>query len=254
MAISSQDFNETVGLPGLIFPFVPHSIETGLLMDSKEAGGGFPLFSVVGQPDKVWAEKPQSSEAVARVVEVDVGGTVAEGDKFSVSINDTKYEVTAESGDDAADVAGDLATAISADDNYGATSSSGKVTITAKTAGAAANADVFTVAKTSTAGTIAKTEKTEGADATLGGTFVGIAARTRQDCHDEGYAAGDHINVLKKGRTWVRVLGEVLAGQAAYVNDTNFAITATSDGATAIAGGVFKTNAADGELAQLEIA
>ena len=78
--------------------------------------------------------------------------------------------------------------------------------------------------------------------------------RTKFDCHDEGYAKGDHVNVLKKGRVWVRVLGEVLSGQPAYVNTTNNGITAAATGNTAIPGGTFKTSAADGKLAQLEIA
>lgn len=153
MAIETADFNETKGLPGLIFPHVPHSIESGFLQDSKSAGGGFALFAKVGEPGKVWAEKPEAGEG-----------------------EEEAY-------------------------------------------------------------------------------FIGIAARTNFDglgC--AGYEAGDQVNVLKKGRLWVRVLGEVIAGQPAYVNDTNFAITATSSGATAIAGGVFKSNAADGQLAELEIA
>ena len=54
--------------------------------------------------------------------------------------------------------------------------------------------------------------------------------------------------------TGVKVSGEVLAGQAAYVNNSSGKITASSSSATAITGGVFKSNAADGRLAQLEIA
>jgi hypothetical protein len=69
-----------------------------------------------------------------------------------------------------------------------------------------------------------------------------------------GYGQGDQVNVLKKGRVWVKVSGEVLAGQAAYINNSSGKITASSSSATAITGGVFKSNAADGRLAQLEIA
>lgn len=254
MADFPAEMNEGKGLPGLLFPFVPHSIETGILQDSKDEMGGFPLYAVEGKPGKVWAAKPSSSEAVARVVEVNVGGTVAENDKFSVTIAGTKYEVTADSDDAAADVAGKLATAIDADANYGASASSGKVTVTASTAGAAANADVFVVAATSTAGTIAKTEKTAGADAVAGGAFIGIASFTTADTMHLGYEKGDHVNVLKKGRLWVKVAGEVLAGQAAYINNSTGKITASSSSAAAIAGGVFKSNASDGTIAELEIA
>lgn len=254
MADFPAEMNEGKGLPGLLFPFVPHSIETGILQDTKDEMGGFPLYAVQGNPGKVWATKPASADAVARVVEVTIGGTVAQSDKFSVTIAGTKYEVTAGSGDDAADVASALATAVSADDNYGASASTGKVTITATVAGAARNADQFLVAATSTAGTIAKTEKTAGADAVAGGTFIGLAAYTTAEAMHLGYEKGDHVNVLKKGRIWVKVSGEVLAGQAAYINNSSGKITANSSSATAITGGVFKSNASDGTIAELEIA
>lgn len=254
MADFPAEMNEGKGLPGLLFPFVPHSIETGILQDNKDEMGGFPLYAVEGKPGKVWAAKPASADAVARVVEVTIGGTVAQSDKFSVTIAGTKYEVTAGSGDDAADVASALATAVAADANYGASASTGKVTITATVAGAARNADQFLVDKTSSAGTIAKTEKTAGADAVSSGTFIGIASFTTADTMHLGYEAGDCVNVLKKGRLWVKVAGEVLAGQAAYINNSTGKITASSSSATAIAGGVFKSNASDGTIAELEIA
>lgn len=246
--------NNVKGLPGLLFPFVPNSIETGILQDTCDEMGGFPVYSVAGEQGKVWASKPASADAVARVVEVTIGGTVAQSDKFSVTIAGTKYEVTAGSGDGAADVASALATAVDADTNYGASASTGKVTITASTAGAARNADQFLVAKTSEAGTIEKNEKTAGADAVAGGVFAGIASFTTAEMMHLGYEIGDHVNVLKKGRLWVKVAGEVLAGQAAYINNSTGKITANSSSATAISGGVFKSNAADGTIAELEIA
>ena len=245
------DTTETIAAPGLVWPYIDPRVDTGVLQDDKESEGGFALFALKGQPGKVWATKPASAEAVARVVEVTVGGTVAENDKYSVTIAGTKYEVTADSDDAASDVAGKLATAIDANANYGASASSGKVTITASTAGAARNADQFLVATTSTAGTIAKNEKTAGADAVEGGIFVGIAIR-KNTC--DSYKAGDVINVLRKGRIWVKALGECLSEETAYVNNSNGGITASSSSATQIPGGVFKSNAADGKLVQLEIA
>lgn len=245
------DTTETIAAPGLVWPYIDPRVDTGVLQDDKASEGGFALFALKGQPGKVWATKPASAEAVARVVEVTVGGTVAENDKYSVTIAGTKYEVTAGSGDDAADVASALATAVSADANYGASASTGKVTITASTAGAARNADQFLVAKTSTAGTIDKNEKTAGADAVEGGIFVGIAIR-KNTC--DSYKAGDVINVLRKGRILVKALGECLSEETAYVNNSNGGITASSSSATQIPGGVFKSNAADGKLVQLEIA
>lgn len=152
MADFPAEMNEGKGLPGLLFPFVPHSIETGILQDSKDEMGGFPLYAVEGKPGKVWATKPASSEGAS------------------------------------------------------------------------------------------------------GGTFIGIASFTTADTMHLGYEAGDLVNVLKKGCLWVKVAGDVLAGQAAYINNSTGKITASSSSATAIAGGVFKSNASDGTIAELEIA
>lgn len=134
------------GAPGLLFPFVTHSIETGVMQEDKDAEGGFPLWiktGVAGEAGKVYVDKPEN------------------------------------------------------------------------------------------------------------GAFIGIAQRT---LYNDSYKAGMTVNVVKKGRLWVRVLGEVVAGSPAYVNDTNNAITATATGGTQIVGGMFKSDAADGELAELEIA
>jgi len=135
-----------IGVPGLLFPFVPHSIETGVIQEDKDSEGGFPLWIKTGEADeagKVYVNKPEN------------------------------------------------------------------------------------------------------------GKLLGIAQRT---LFNDSYKAGMTINVVKKGRLWVRVLGEVKAGDDAYVNDTNNAFTATATGGTQIVGGMFKTDAADGGLAELEIA
>ena len=131
-----------VGAPGLLFPFVLHSIETGILQDSKDSEGGFALWGKTGEPGKVYAAKPASD-----------------------------------------------------------------------------------------------------------GILLGIAQRTTV-C--DGYDEGDAVNVVKKGRVWVKVKGEVMAGQPAYVDDVSGLPTATAG--TAITGGYFKSNAQNGELAELEIA
>lgn len=132
-----------VGAPGLLFPFVLHSIETGILQDSKDSEGGFALWGKKGEPGKVYAAKPASD-----------------------------------------------------------------------------------------------------------GILLGIAQRTTV-C--DGYDVGDAVNVVKKGRVWVKVNGEVMAGQPAYVDDDSGLPTAATAG-TAITGGYFKSNAQNGELAELEIA
>ncbi len=82
-----------------------------------------------------------------------------------------------------------------------------------------------------------------------GGIFLGIAQLTTIN---DAYFEGDMVNVVKKGRIQVKVSAEVLANQAAYVDDEgNFSATETG---TAIAGGVFKTNSAANGIAELEIA
>lgn len=255
------EINETKGLPGLIFPFVPHSIESAFLQDSKEEIGGFPVYSVQGQPNKVWATKPASVDAVKRSLTVTIAGTVATSDKYSITIGTKKYEVTVGETQTATAAASALVSAITdastGDEVFTATSAEGVVTITAKEYGSAPNAVAITADKTSTAGTITvqdAADQTKGVDAVAGGVYAGFASFTTADAQNMGYENGDVVNVLKKGRLWVKVAGEVLAGQSAYINNSTGKVTANSSSATAIAGGVFKSNASDGMIAELEIA
>lgn len=142
----------TNGEPGLLFPFVAHSVETGVMQDDKDAAGGFVLWGKNGKPGQVWAARPQVP---------DTSGTKDDPDGF----------------------------------------------------------------------------------------FAGIAQLTTGR---DGYVAGDFVNVVKKGRIWVKVSAEVLAGKAAYV-DGNGNISASTSG-TAISGATFKSNASANGLAELEIA
>ena len=253
--------NSEKGLPGLLFPFVPHSIETGILQDTCDEFGGFPVYSVQGEKGKVWASKPAEVNAVKRSLTVTVAGTVAQGDKYSITIGTKKYEITVGATETAAAAASALVSAITdastGDEVFTATSSEGVVTITAKEYGSAPNEVAITADKESTAGTItvqAAASQTKGVDGQAGGVFIGIVSFTTAEMMHLGYGIGDHVNVLKKGRVWVKVAGEVLAGHAAYVNNSTGKITANSSSATAISGGVFKSNASDGSLAELEIA
>ena len=253
--------NDVKGLPGLIFPFVPHSIETGFLQDDKDEMGGFPVYSVQGEQGKVWASKPEEVNAVKRSLTVTVAGTVAQGDKYSITIGTTKFEITVGATETATAAASALVSAITdastGSDSFTATSAEGVVTLTAKEYGSAANQIAISADKTSTAGTItvqADGSQTKGVDGKAGGVFLGIVCFTTAEMMHLGYGKGDHVNVLKKGRLWVKVAGEVLAGQTAYINNSTGKITANSSSATAISGGVFKSNAADGTIAELEIA
>lgn len=254
MAFENQQ--NAIAAPGLMFPFVPHSIETGKMQEDKDSEGGFVLWAkkgVPGQAGKVYVNKPQGSEAVARVLEYAPTLTTAAVGTVTVKKGEDTVATASTTADSTlSTLLSAIATAWSADSGYTATATETKLTITASTAGSAANEDVFTVeASEGVEISGAVTQKTAGADAETAGTFLGIAVRT---LHDDSYPTGSTVNVLKKGRLFVRVLGDVVSGDEAYVNDTNNAITATSTGGTRITGGTFKSDAADGQLAELEIA
>lgn len=83
-----------------------------------------------------------------------------------------------------------------------------------------------------------------------GAYFKGIAVRKTVQ---SSFEAGDTIGVMKKGRIWVKALGECLSGQKAYISNANNGITAASTDGTEIVGGTFTSNAADGQLVELEI-
>lgn len=254
MAFENQP--NAIAAPGLMFPFVAHSIETGIMQEDKDSEGGFVLWAkkgVPGQAGKVYVNKPQGSEAVARVLEYAPTLTTAAVGTVTVKKGEDTVATASTTADSTvATLLSAIASAWDADSGYTATATETKLTITAGTAGSAANADVFTVEASDgieISGSV--TQKTAGADAESAGTFLGIAVRT---LYNDSYPTGSRVNVLKKGRLCVRVLGEVLSGDDAYVNDTNNAITAASTGGTRIPGGTFKSDAADGQLAELEIA
>lgn len=83
-----------------------------------------------------------------------------------------------------------------------------------------------------------------------GAYFKGIAIRKTVQ---SSFEAGDTVGVMKKGRISVKALGECLSGQKAYISNANNGITAASTDGTEIVGGKFTSNAADGQLVELEI-
>ena len=255
MAFETTPFG-AIAAPGLAFPFVTHSIETGILQEDKDSEGGFALWAkkgVPGEDGKVYVNQPAGSEAVARVLELEPVMTTASTGTVSVKVDgETVATANVTSESTVASLLTALASAWDSESDYSAEASETKLTITAKTAGAEANADVFSAEYSEDCGFGGDVNQvTAGASAESAGVFIGIAQRTM---FNDSYRAGMTVNVLKKGRIWVRVLGEVVSGDAAYVNDTNNAFTATSTGGTQIVGGTFKSDAADGGLAELEIA
>lgn len=88
------------------------------------------------------------------------------------------------------------------------------------------------------------------------GIYVGICQSTLLRGEDDTYDKGDVVNVVKKGRLWVTVKGTVTAGSAAYITtDGKIGVKGeTGSEGTAITGGTFKSDAAGGKLAELELA
>ena len=237
MAFETTPFG-AIAAPGLAFPFVTHSIETGILQEDKDSEGGFALWAkkgVAGEAGKVYVNQPAGSEAVARVLELEPVMTTASTGTVSVKVDgETVATASVTSESTVATLLTALASAWNSESDYTAEASETKLTITAKTAGAEANADVFSAEYSEDCGFGGDVNQvTAGASAEAAGVFIGIAQRTM---FNDSYKAGMTVNVLKKGRIWVRVLGEVVSGDAAIV------------------GGTFKSDAADGGLAELEIA
>ncbi len=98
-------------------------------------------------------------------------------------------------------------------------------------------------------------------DQVTGPAGLGVVLRSHTQPQGEGYAAGDPMPVMKKGRVWVPVEDAVTAESAAFVrfavNTTEqlgaFRSDADVDKAVALPGAKFVTNAAAGELALLDL-
>ena len=89
MAFETTPFG-AIAAPGLAFPFVTHSIETGILQEDKDSEGGFALWAktgAAGEAGKVYVNKPAGSEAVARVLELEPVMTTASTGTVSVKVD-----------------------------------------------------------------------------------------------------------------------------------------------------------------------
>ncbi|BBO74407.1 hypothetical protein DSCW_18240 [Desulfosarcina widdelii] len=90
---------------------------------------------------------------------------------------------------------------------------------------------------------------------------LGVVVRSHTQPQDEGYADGDVMPVIKKGRVWVPVEDEVTAESAAFVRfvagagEQLGAFRSDADGTDAVAlpNAKFVTDAAAGELALLDL-
>ena len=139
MAFETTPFG-AIAAPGLAFPFVTHSIETGILQEDKDSEGGFALWAkkgVAGEAGKVYVNQPAGSEAEPVMTTASTGTVSVKVDGETVATASVTSESTV------ATLLTALASAWNSDSDYTAEASETKLTITAKTAGAEANADVF---------------------------------------------------------------------------------------------------------------
>lgn len=88
------------------------------------------------------------------------------------------------------------------------------------------------------------------------GTVIGIALA--QNIHDwienkddQNYPVGDPAAIVKRGRIFVVAGGDVVNGQAVKVDVATQKFT--TDGAIAVTGAVFKSNASADQLVEIEI-
>lgn len=101
----------------------------------------------------------------------------------------------------------------------------------------------------------------EAATDITGLTGLGVVLRSHTQPRGEGYAAGDPLPVIKKGRVWVPVEDVVEAETEAFVRfvadagEQQGAFRSDSDGTDAVAlpGAKFVTDALAGELALLDL-
>lgn len=90
---------------------------------------------------------------------------------------------------------------------------------------------------------------------------LGVVGRSNTQAQDEGYADGDPMPIIKKGRVWVPVEDGVTAETAAFVRfvaagaEQLGAFRSDADGgdAVALSGAKFASDAIAGEVALLDI-
>jgi hypothetical protein len=100
------------------------------------------------------------------------------------------------------------------------------------------------------------------ASADVTARVLGVALRDETRKHTTGYETGDQVTYLRKGRVYVTVESDVVAGAAAYVRFTveapdlqlgAFRADVDTDKAVALPGAVFRTTTSAGGLAILEL-
>lgn len=250
------DYGYEKGAKGALFSNF-YDADSALMMQDPNSEGGFCVFGRAGEEGTGYTANASAADAVARVVEITPTiAAAAAGGKVSVTIGDKTFEATSTAATSTvATIIDDLVSAINnattGSPLFGATDGTTKLTLTAKTAGAAANAVSITAASTDTGVVVASptTNKTDGADAVTAGFFKGIAIRNAFSAvkHE-----GNEVAVCRKGKIWVQVSGSVSVGETAYFTAAGV-ISSSSTNGTAFGKFVTNSTANDG-LAVVELA
>lgn len=243
------DYGYEKGAPGALFSNF-YDADTAHMVQDPNSEGGFCVFGRQGEEGTGYTANASAADAVARVVEITPTiASAAAGGKVSVTIGDKTFEATStDATSTVASIIDDLVSAINNASTgsplFGATDGTTKLTLTAKTAGAAANAVSITAASTDTGVVVASptTNATNGADAVTAGFFKGIAIRNAFSAvrHD-----GEEVAVARKGKIWVQVSGSVAVGETAYFTAAGVISSSSSDG-TAFGKFVTNSTAANG--------
>lgn len=250
------DYGYEKGAKGALFGNF-YEADTAFMLQDPNSEGGFPVFGRLGEEGTGYTANASAANAVARVVEITPTiASAAAGGKVSVTIGDKTFEATSTAATSTvATIIDDLVSAINNASTgsplFGATDGTTKLTLTAKTAGAAANAVSITAASTDTGVVVSSptTNATDGKDAVTAGFFKGIAIR---NSFGDIKHAGRETSVCVKGKIWVPVSGSVQAGQTAYYTAAGV-ISASSTNGTAF--GKFVTNStATNGIAVVELA
>lgn len=242
-----MDYQTQKGAPGALFSNF-YDADSACMHDDANAAGGFAVFGRAGEEGTGYLQSASAASAVARVQKVNVTASSAVGSKkVSVTIGGKKVEITTTASDAAADVVGDLVTAINSDSTGAgaivtASGSASPLVLTFKDAGAAANGIVVEADSADTGVTIALATagNTEGKDAVTAGFFKGIAIRNAMGLVKH---LGDEVAVCRKGKIWVGISGTAAVGDTAYYTAAGV-ISSSSSSGTAF--GKFVTNSENG--------
>lgn len=249
MAFEANEFGRDIAVPGLVIPNQPYQNVSGIMADNSTKCGGFAAYGVKGDDRKIYATCPASVDGVARVLEVTLTiGTAAAGTVKVKKNGVVVASATSTAESTVATIIDDLVASWNEGDTdlYTPTDGTTKLTVTAKAAGAARNADEFTMeysARVGFSGEIAQT--TAGVTAKESGYFVGVV---QHEVTKDAFPQGTMANVLIAGQIMVKVADDVQSGATGYVNDGEWSNTGTQ-----VSNTKYLTSAKAGGFAVLQV-